>query len=460
MVGLLLVAATGAGAIQPPPGVLRITVVVTGGDQRVTPVGRHLLLISDNPASAPPRRILTQADGSVEVRLNPGNYTVESDRAVAFEGQAYQWTQMIDVVAGRDTTLALTSGNAEIGAITADTATLFVPMAEAPASTRRQDGIVTIWTPITRASGTLIGSNGLLVTGHKALDGDGGNPFLDGPVEVQLTPAVKVAATVLVSDAVRGVAVLWIDPAAAASVPFTPLDCGPAMPSAVEFVDIKAPVSDVCAVVALAAPKMKGAAPPATRLPVEPASGFPAKALNELMQGQAGRVPPYQMAATDFDIALITPPRLYAAQNRRAQMDFKNWSDYVSQLPPVLLVRVTPKLAEGFWTKVARGAAQTQGIAVPPILRPKSGFLRLRAYCGESEVTPIHPFKLAQRLSPTETIFEGLYVFDPGAFPPTCAGVKLVLYSEKEPEKADPRVVDPKVVQQIWQDFAPLRTTK
>lgn len=277
-------------------------------------------------------------------------------------------------------------------------------------------------------------------------------------MEVQLTPAVKVAATVLVSDAVRGVAVLWIDPATAASVPFTPLDCGSAMPAAKEFADLEAPVADVCAVVALAESKIKGAAPPATRLPVEPASGFPAKALNDMAQGQSGRVPPHQMPATDFDIALITPPQLYAAQNRGAQMDFKNWSDYVSELPPVLLVRVTPKLAEGFWTKVARGAAQTQGMAVPPVMRPKSGFARLRAFCGETEVTPIHPFKLAQPLSPTETIVEGLYVFDPGAFPPTCAGVKLVLYSEKEPEKADTRIVDPKVVEQIWRDFAPLRT--
>jgi hypothetical protein len=50
-----------------------------------------------------------------------------------------------------------------------------------------------------------------------------------------------------------------------------------------------------------------------------------------------------------------------------------------------------------------------------------------------------------------------LYVFDPGALGPQCGTVKLVLYSEKEPEKGDTRVVDPGVVQQIWQDFAPYR---
>ena len=47
--------------------------------------------------------------------------------------------------------------------------------------------------------------------------------------------------------------------------------------------------------------------------------------------------------------------------------------------------------------------------------------------------------------------------FDAGAFGPHCASVKLVLYSEKEPEKGDTRIVDPKVLQRIWQDFAPYR---
>jgi len=38
--------------------------------------------------------------------------------------------------------------------------------------------------------------------------------------------------------------------------------------------------------------------------------------------------------------------------------------------------------------------------------------------------------------------------------------VKLVLYSEKEPEKGDTVVADASVVQRIWQDFEPYRTAK
>ena len=44
----------------------------------------------------------------------------------------------------------------------------------------------------------------------------------------------------------------------------------------------------------------------------------------------------------------------------------------------------------------------------------------MRAFCGDAEVTPIHPFKLEQRVSETDAIYEGLYVFDPGALGPQC----------------------------------------
>ena len=72
-------------------------------------------------------------------------------------------------------------------------------------------------------------------------------------------------------------------------------------------------------------------------------------------------------------------------------------------------------------------------------------------------MTPIHPFTLEQRVSETDAVREGLYVFDPQALGPHCKSVKLVLYSEKEPKKQDTRTVDPQVIERIWQDFAPYR---
>jgi hypothetical protein len=219
--------------------------------------------------------------------------------------------------------------------------------------------------------------------------------------------------------------------------------------------------------------------PTGTPLPVEPASPFPVDVLKEAASHRAGSLNPYQITSSAFDVSFITPVMIYGKQyqsellKKRSQregsrivdvegprqrtLEFGNWSEYVSALPPVLLVRVTPKLVESFWTTVARGAAQTQGVSLPPIKHVTSGFSRMRAYCDEAEVTPIHPFKIEQRISERDAVDEGLYVFDPGAFGPQCAMVKFVLYSAKSPEKGDSRVVDPRVTQQIWQDFAPYR---
>jgi hypothetical protein len=138
----------------------------------------------------------------------------------------------------------------------------------------------------------------------------------------------------------------------------------------------------------------------------------------------------------------------------RAVQDFANWEDYVRDDPPVLMIRATPKLVAGFWRTLARGAAQTQGVSLPPIRHIKAGFSRMRMLCGDAEVTPIHPFKIEQRVSATDAVYEGLYVFDPAAIGPHCGTVTLTLFSDKNPETGDTRVVDPKIVQQIWQDFA------
>ena len=206
---------------------------------------------------------------------------------------------------------------------------------------------------------------------------------------------------------------------------------------------------------------MAGATPPsAAHLPLEAEPPFPVDALKEAAQRRAGSLNPYQTTSDGFDVAFITPVLTYGAQYHADQMrrqdhqcrhahrrsladqlrpimDFANWSEYMWEFPPVLLIRATPKLAEGFWTKVGRMAARTQGMALPPFKRYKSGFGRMTVFCGDKEVTPIHPFRLERRVSERDSIFEGLYVVDPGALGPHCASVKLVLYSEKDPDRAE-----------------------
>jgi S1-C subfamily serine protease len=507
--------------------VLHIKIVlvdITGADRKTMPVPGHALLISDNPSTAPPRLVRTAVDGTADVRLRPGNYTIESDRPVAFNGKAYQWTQTVDIRAGRDTVLELTTANADVAVATSETTTGTRPLEADPAflMPRWQDSVVALWTPSAHASGFVIDSRGLVATNQKSIG-------TATSVEVQLTSSVKVAARVLVADSARDVAVLWIDPQVITSVKPIPLACGgqqtPPLSDTQEVFTIGIPLgqlkditsgtmsdlvildrsdggpvftadgtlvgitsivdrdsrrgrtrvvrtADACAVVAAAEKKMTNATPPSgAHLPIEPGWPLPEEAFKDAAQRRAGSLSPYQIASASFDVAFVTPVMIFGSRyqadqvNRRTRgpvlvprlLDFGNWSDYVDGPPPVLLVRVTPKMVESLWTTVARGAALTQGAAIPAIKHVKSGFSRLRAYCGDSEVTPIHPFVLEQRVSDKDTISEGLYVFDPGAFGPQCETVKLVLYSEKEPERGETRVVDPGILQRITQDFAPYR---
>jgi S1-C subfamily serine protease len=534
ILAVILAAVPAAAALQ-APGVLQVKVLIEDTGRNAIPAARHALLVSDNPPSAPPRRIVTAADGTATMRLPPGSYTVESDRPVVFQGRAFQWTQLVDVAAGRETVLELTAANAD----TAAAADALTAGDVDPASIliQWQDSVVTLWTPTKRASGFLVGENGLIATSQRVLGGA-------TAVDVQLASGIKVGARVLSADAGSDVAILWIDGTAAHSVRPVPMRCAEPPASIVngqkifavgnavrQRKDVTAAVvigvgahtiladlvlspgaaggpvftadgglvgmssiidgnaersresariirvPDVCMALSAAERMMPAAAPPpAARLPVEPQRPFPAAALQAAARNRPGGLEPYHVAADSFDVILITPPLIYSARERadrtgapdqfipgsgpspiRPLHDFANWSDYVSDFPPVLLVRVTPRMVEGFWAKVARGAARTQGMKIPPLKQFTSGFDRMRAFCGDVEVTPIHAFKLEQRIGGGEPLYEGLYAYDPGALAPSCSSVKLLLYTEKDPQKGDTRIVNPAIIQQVWEDFAPHR---
>ena len=498
--------------------VLHIRAVLTDATGRTTPVARHALLISENPPSREPRRIFTTIDGTADVRLRPGNYTVESDQPIVFQGQAYHWTQTLDIVAERDSTLDLTLANAVAEPIAPGTTNTDTPRATDASLLLRQwlDSVVEVWTPTAHASGFLVDAAGLIATNQKVV-GDATS------VEVQLARSIKVAGTVLEADRQRDIAIVRIDPMVMASIRPVPLGCpGSTVPSVapgqdiftlaaplrqnrgwtpgtVSRVDARAITSDLnlatggtggpvftasgdlvgitslpderdeprrgvtrivridgaCDVVAAAAKKAQDApAPSAAHLPVEPLEPAPVAAFKDAVRRRAGSLKPYQMAAADFDVAFITPVLNYAAQ-AQSNPDFANWSEYAADIPPVLFVRVTPKKVESLWAKVARGAVYTQGVALPAITHLESSFRRLRVQCNGVDVQPIHPFKLELRVSETQAVYEGLYVFDPSALRPECGTVTLALSSEKEPQKEDVRVVDPKMLQQIWRDVNP-----
>ena len=530
------------GASGQSQGVLRVHVTLPDTDGRPAPVAHHRLLISDNPATAPPREVVTSRDGTAVVRLAPGNYTVESDRPLVVGGKAYTWWKTLDVPAGRVTVVELTAADAEVETPRpASTA----PDAQSDGVTallaQWQDAVVELWMPTRHATGLLVDARGLVATSQRVVGAE-------TMAAVQFSPSLKVAGRVIAAEPGRDVAILRVDPAALGSVRPLSLGCGTTasalpqkgqtvvaidtpllMPKAtsrgvlgrigphaletdldlesataggpafaedgtllgltsiVDGSDERRPyyrvvrTGDICAVLTSAEKAMADRpAPPGTRLPVEPAGAFPLEALEAAASRRAGTRTPFQTSST-FEVALITPVRLHAARTRirptslpartmrnqsvnaeairreEGLFDFGRWTDYFAGNPPVLLVRVTPRLKEGFWTMIGRGAAQTQGVSLPPMKKVTSGFSHLEAFCGQTKVQPIHPFALEREVSSATTTTEGLYVFDPSALGPACGSVKLVLYSEKSPNKGETLVLEDTLLQEAWQDFAPFR---
>lgn len=522
------------------PATVRISVTLLDADQREIPVPRHALLISDNPPSTSPRRVVTGADGAVEVRLAPGNYTVESDRPVALSGTAYQWLQTIDVTAGRALSLRLTTANAERAASSDATSLSTTDTDPKLLAMRFKDSVVAVWTPTARTSAFLATDTGLIVTNQRAV----GDALT---VEVQVSPTLKVRGRVLASDKTRDVAVVHANPKALASARALPMACGagvtPTLKEDTDIVALALPVGGTVSVVpgsltrveprtivtdlilddggtggpafatdgrfagltstiesddqrtrghvsmataesaciTLAAAEARRAVedpPESTPLPVEPPQAFPVSALEEAVRIRGASLNAYAMSTSDFDLAFMTPIHIYAAQKLQERSggnggrpgtpggktlvnpvtDFANWSRYVAAHPPVLLVRATPRLVEGFWKTVARGAAMTQGVNLPPMKHVKAGFARMTITCGTNEVLPIHPFVLEQHISETDVVDEGLYAFDPAAIGPHCGTVTIGLLSQKDGARPESRTVDPKVVEQFWRDFEPYRS--
>lgn len=515
---------------------LRLSVQLPETDQRLSPVPRYALLISDNPPTASPRRIVTGADGTAVVRLAGGSYTVESDSPIALGGKTYEWTVTIDVTAGGETTLNLTDGNATVETLATDSSDVSAGTDPKLLALRWRSAVVGVWTPTARITGFLAHDSGLIVTNQRGV-------AAAKSVEVQLSRDRKIVGRVVATDDKGDVAVIRVNPQALTDMRPIPMECdatrqpykedtdivtlampltnavavipgsvskptppnivtdfildyggvgGPAFAVNGQFAGVTSSIAtddgrtgghvslstaDAACTLLASAIAQRTSPPAATSLPVEPLKAFPVSALDEAMRARAGALNAYTMSTSDFDIAFMTPIQVHAGQERAIRLagsgvrqgvtagnrlvdpedNFANWAAYVTSIPPVLLIRATPRLAEGFLTTLARGAALTQGVAIPAIKRPKSGFDRMTLSCGSTTLVPVHALTIEQHISETDVVDEGLYAFDPSALNPQCGTIKLEIFSQKDGGKGETRTVDPKIVEQFWNDFAPYR---
>jgi S1-C subfamily serine protease len=484
-------------------GILRVSVILADAAGNAVPIPRVLLLISANPSTAEPRRVRTGADGVAEVALPPGNYTVESDRPTALGGRNFVWTKMIDVVAGATTTLALSAVNADSDAGgdpgAADAAVFRVDAA--PIFEKWNRSVVQVWTPTQHATGFVI-DRGLIATSRQAI---GDSPPVQVQFSSQLkvagrvvasdrlqgvtlisvdpattagTPAVPIGcggeskAAIEHDQRVVTIVAPMLEPKSAingavsrvetqafqvdwrlgrglAGSPVFDADARPIGITVPEDEQSKeyrppnyvTPIGNACALLASAQAAMQGATPPPAT-PLRTELGLPVQRRTIGEASKTRRAPP-QLSSSDFEITLVTPAMVRLEQTPSWRTDYGNWNDYVTLAPQVLFVRVTPQFEESVWKMLLRGAAMTQGVALPPMKNFNANFVRLRAFCGSTEVAPIHPFVIERPIADRPSIREGFYVFAPSDFGPQCGTVRFDLYSEKSPGRPDSRSIDP-----------------
>lgn len=547
---LVLLAGAARAQTPPPaqaPAVFRVAVLLVDNDLNVKPVPRHALILKGESGTGDPLRLVTGLDGKAEAQVPPGAYTVESERAVDFQGKSYRWAVPFKIEPGEGKPLELSIDNA----LVERAASAAPPPADLPSLFKQwQASVVTVWSDTGHGSGFVIDPAGLIVTNQHVVG-------VSEYAAIQFSPTLKVPAAILVRVPERDVAILRVHPKFVESV--TPVALGyaqegtaPAVEGQQVFtigsplnqrkvmtsgivskVEPKVIISDVNinhgnsggplftldgVVVGITtfgdftsqggpgisgivrideakdaieqARKALDAAPPAeAELPVEPVTAFPLEGLKATLQSAPVKPNEYAAGVGDFDVTFITPILTYGQQYALEQAalkekskrtkkgslpappvdqfaDYKNWAEYVGEYRPVLIVDARPKLVEGFWSGFARGLAQSQGLyGGPARLHFKTDFRSMKLYCGQNEITPIHPGKVEHRLAVSnvavrvnDASYEGFYSYGPDAVDPKCGTVKLVVYNEKDPNSPDVKVLSDKLVKKLWDDFAPLRT--
>jgi len=222
------------------------------------------------------------------------------------------------------------------------------------------------------------------------------------------------------------------------------------------------PIADVRPVMEQARQKMAGGPPAAELLPVEPTDFFPSDALVSLLQrSEKMDTKPYFFPAGQFEIGVLTPSIRYYL-GHRDEMDaarkaakrsgsdpsqakapseaVENAQDY----PPLLTIRVVPKFS-AMWK-----------------VKYKNGFQKMRLLCGGKEVPPIDPGRGPRELRDVrnrvvDTTMEGFYSYPPDAISPSCGGVSLEIFSEKDPNTPITLPVETATVERVWADFEPYR---
>lgn len=234
------------------------------------------------------------------------------------------------------------------------------------------------------------------------------------------------------------------------------------------------PIAEAADVLAAARTKAAGTAPPSPRLlPVPPPAKYPSGALRAV-GNRTWAKDIYYFKLGDFGVEFVTPVTRYELAMERASRaekerqkrakksgapveDDHQPAAYETKYDSVVSVNVSPMLKQDFWKSMGAGQGNV-------VLHFKSDFLKMRLLCGSDEIEPILPgrypltvIEQGGRVHVNDSSYEGAYTYRPDAISPNCKQISVEVYLSKEPDKPLVKVLDPRTVSQVWDDFDPVR---
>ena len=501
-------------ALSPQTVRVKVRVILVDKDLNQKPV--PFVVVKFAGSAGPAVETKTGLDGSASTSLPAGHYTVSTPKPTEMGGKRYSWNFVADVSASQQE-IDLTNDNAKVEELASETksagsgggdlTTLFDKL---------KNSIFTVHAEGKDGSGFLVDPSGLVVTNNHVVQSSGylalqfdkmrkvpakllaQNADKDVAVlwvnpkafpEAQIAPIIpadgkahievgqrvftignpfgreKVLTTGVISKVEKDAITsdITINPGNSGGPLFT-LD-GQAVgitTAGLRTLASIVPIDEARPLLDQARKSMKGATPPGTNLlPVEPADKFPADALKPLLQQQKMDTKPYFFDAGEFQVAILTPTMRYFLKHEEemnaARKSAKRTSGDASQA----------KAPEAALSEAQEYESTEMIVARPKFsaffkVKFKNGFQKMRLLCGGKEIEPIDPGRTEYELMDlrgrvADTTFQGRYTYPPEAISPSCGGMTLEIFSEKDPNTPFTKTLDAETVNRVWNDFEPYR---
>ncbi len=231
------------------------------------------------------------------------------------------------------------------------------------------------------------------------------------------------------------------------------------------------------------------ASPSTAMLPTQPGDSYPADDLKKV-DLKTFKPKAYEADFGEYQLTMITPVLkhyiieknriAFEKQRKKIEKDgmitspvisnsfyeLRNWGDYVNQMRPVVHLLVVPEVsATGKSTFLSLLMLGSGLMVLPPDFKFKADFEEMALMCDGKLVTPIQRGKIEFIKSLTSylkmkqrTAYAGVYTYSAESFAPDkCKQMSLQIVSQQNPATPEIRVVDPKLVRQVWSDFEPYR---